>query len=198
MRFTELLRPEKGWETRSTKIEFAGDHLAVVNVMVKTPSRDELKPWTIVHRKAAIVVAPQTSDGKFLLVRQERVPILASIWEMPAGQIERPSPNEKEIKETALRELNEETGYELAPNGELISLGHYFTSPGLTDEHCYFFLARPIQRAAMHLREPGERIIDCRAFTAAELSEMIARNEIRDANTLSICARMAARGVFHF
>lgn len=198
MRFTELLRPEKGWETRSTTIEFAGEHLAVVSAMVKTPSQEKLKPWTIVHRKAAIVVAAQTVAGKFLLVRQERVPIHASIWETPAGQIDQVAPNENEIEHAALRELHEETGYELVPGGELISLGHYFTSPGFTDEHCYFFLARPVQRAPVHVREPGEAIVECRAFTAAELSEMIARNEIRDANTLSICARMAARGLFQF
>lgn len=198
MRFTELLRPEQGWETRSSKIEFAGDHLSVVSALVKTPSQSDLKPWTIVHRKAAIVVAPQTADGKFLLVRQERVPILASIWEMPAGQIDQPSPNAKEIEAAARRELHEETGYELVSGGEMISLGHYFTSPGLTDEHCYFFLARPVERAPVHVREPGEAIVDCRAFARAELSEMISRNEIRDANTLSICARMAARGLFAF
>jgi ADP-ribose pyrophosphatase len=198
MRFTNLLRSEEGWETRSTSIEFQGDHLSVVNAMVKTPSQDELKPWTIVHRKAAIVVAAQTVDGKFLLVRQERVPIHASIWETPAGQIDSESPDDSEIEHAALRELHEETGFELAPGGEMISLGHYFTSPGFTDEHCYFFLARPVQRAPVHVREPGESIVDCRAFTAAELSEMVARNEVRDANTLSICARMASRALFHF
>ena len=46
----------------------------------------------------------------------------------------------------ARRELREETGYELAPGGELVSLGYFFTSPGFTDEHCYLFLARPVQQ----------------------------------------------------
>ena len=46
------------------------------------------------------------------------------------------------------REMSEETGYELEPGAELIPLGHYFTSPGITDEHCYFFLARPVQKSA--------------------------------------------------
>lgn len=198
MQFTELLRPEKGWETRSTKVEFAGDHLAVVSALVKTPSQEKPKPWTIVHRKAAIVIAAQTSDGKFLLVRQERVPILASIWEMPAGQIDQPSPDNAGIEQAALRELHEETGYDLAPGGELVSLGYYFTSPGFTDEHCRFFLARPVQPAPVHRREPGEAIVDCRAFAPVELSKMIAQNEICDANTLGICARMASRGLFQF
>jgi ADP-ribose pyrophosphatase len=199
VRFSNLLRPEPGWETRSATTHYEDKHLAVVTEVVKTPMRAEPKPWTVVHRKAAVVVAPMTADGKFILVRQERVPIQATIWEMPAGQIDdKMEPDESEIRTVALRELNEEAGYELAPGGELISLGHFFGSPGFTDERCYFFLALPVQRASIHHREEGEGIVDCRGFSAAELSAMIAANEIRDANTLSICARMAARGFFEF
>ena len=118
---------------------------------------------------------------------------------MPAGQIDgQIEPNEKEIEAVAVRELNEETGHELGPGGKLIPLGYYFTSPGFTDEHCYFFLARFVQPAAVHKREEGEGILECRAFSVGELSRMIAANEIRDANTLSICAGMAARGFFAF
>ena len=38
-------------------------------------------------------------------------------------------------------------------------------------------------------------ILECQEFTAGELLRMIGRNEIRDANTLSICARLIARGI---
>jgi ADP-ribose pyrophosphatase len=141
------------------------------------------------------VIAPMTSDGKFLLIKEERIPIRAAIWSMPAGQIDdEVEPNEKEIEAVALRELHEETGHDLAPGGDLIPLGYFFTSAGLTDEHCYFFLARPVQEADVHKREEGEAILECRAVTTSELSRMIARNEIRDSNTLGICARLAAGG----
>jgi ADP-ribose diphosphatase len=131
-----------------------------------------------------------------LLVRQERVPIRQTIWEMPGGQIDETQElDENKIKATALRELHEETGYELMPDGELLPLGHYFSSPGFTDEHGYFFLARHVEPSAEHKREEGEGILECRAFSAAELRRMIAENEIRDANTLSICARLAAHGL---
>ena len=140
-----------------------------------------------------MVIAPMTSDGKFLLIKEERIPIRAAIWSMPAGQIDdEVEPNEKEIEAVALRELHEETGYDLAPGGELIPLGYFFTSAGLTNEHCYFFLARPVQPADVHRREEGEAILECRAVTTSELGRMIAQNEIRDSNTLGICARLAA------
>jgi len=163
---------------------------------VQTPSRSNPHAWAIVHRKPAVVIAPMTRDGKILLIRQERVPIRAAIWEFPAGQIdESGEPKQVEIESAALRELGEETGHRLAADGELISLGYYFSSPGFTDEHGYFFLARPVEPCAgPHSRDESESILDCRSFSIDELSRMIAENEIRDANTLSICARMAVRG----
>ena len=199
MRFTNLLREEKGWVTRSTTTHFADKHLAVVTELVETPTHSEPRPWTTVRRKAAVVIAPQTADGKFVLIKEERVPIRAAIWSMPAGQIDdNIEPDQKQIESVAVRELNEEAGYELAPGGELIPLGYFVTSPGFTDEHCYLFLARFVQVAAVHQKEEGEGILESRAFTVAELSRMIAANEIRDSNTLSICARMAACGLFSF
>jgi ADP-ribose pyrophosphatase len=174
-------------------------HLAVATESVVTPTHPKARPWTVIHRKAAVVIAPMTEDGRFLLIRQERVPIRATIWEMPAGQIdENAEPDQKEIEAVALRELHEETGYDLAPDGKLIALGHFFTSPGFTDEHCYLFLARPVRPSAVHTPEEGEGIVDCRGFSGQELGRMIAENEIRDSNTLSVCARLCARGFLSF
>lgn len=147
-----------------------------------------------------------TSDGRIVLIRQERIPIRGAIWEMPSGQIDntvaggadtgRPS---ETMEQVALRELREEAGYELAKDGELVPLGYYFSSPGFTDERGYFFLARPVQLCKEGpARDEGESILDCREFTVQEIRRMIAENEIRDANTLGICATLAARGVLSF
>ncbi len=136
-----------------------------------------------------------TRDGKILLIQQERVPIRDCIWEMPAGQLDNDETNDDEIKKVALRELREETGYELAEGGEIVDLGRYFSSPGFTDEFGYLFLARPVERSSWGgAQEETESILDCRAFTIPEIRRMISDNEIRDANTLGMCARLAARG----
>jgi ADP-ribose pyrophosphatase len=196
VRSSNLVRDGNGWETKASNTHFADEHLEVTTEVVQTPSRPRPKAWTVVHRKAAVVIAPMSRDGKFLLVREERVPIRAAIWEMPAGQIDDTvETNQKAVEAAALRELREETGHELAADGELIPLGYYFSSPGFTDEHGYFFLARPVEPCAnAPARDEAESILDCRAFTVEELRRMIAQNEIRDANTLSICAKLAALG----
>ena len=184
------------WTTVSSERHFADRNLEVVTDRVQTPARSGPRAWTIVHRKAAVVIAPMTRDGKILLIRQERIPIRQTIWEMPSGQIDDHNADEEKIKGVALRELREETGYELASDGQLIPLGHYFSSPGFTDERGYLFLARPVQpcQQGSHYDE-GESILDCREFTIEEIRRMIAENEICDANTLGICVTLAARGL---
>lgn len=195
MRQGSLVQDNDGWQTIASDLHFANAHLEVATAEVRTPTRPKPRKWTVVHRKAAVIVAPMTPEGKLLLIRQERIPIRAAIWEMPAGQIDNTEADESEIREVALRELREETGYELAPEGDLIAVGHYFSSPGFTDEYGYLFLARPVRRSADgDAQEDAESIVDCRAFSIQQIRQMIADNEIRDANTLGICARLAARG----
>jgi ADP-ribose pyrophosphatase len=189
-----------GWQTVSKDVHFESDHLDVWTEEIRTPARPAPRKWTVVHRKKAVVIAPMTPEGKIILIRQERIPIRAAIWEMPAGQIDDANDQDMDvIRAVARRELREETGFELADGGELIPLGDYFTSPGFTDEQGYFFLARPVRLSAEdHSRDESESILDCRAFSADELRRMIDTNEIRDANTLGMCARLVARGLLSF
>jgi ADP-ribose pyrophosphatase len=192
--FQSAIQDGPGWGTLGADLQYGNPFLQVYLATVRTPTRPGGAPWTIVHRKGAVVIAPMIPDGRFLLIRQERIPIRATIWEFPAGQIDDATEPDA-IRATASRELREEAGYELGPGGELIPLGCFFSSPGFTDEHGYLFLARgvvPSPGGASH--DENEAIHEVRAFTPAELRRMIAENEIRDANTLSTFARMTALG----
>ena len=201
MKRSDLVQEGEPWETISSDRQFANAHVEVVTDQVRTPSRAELRSWTIVHRKAAVIIAAMTREGQIVLIRQERIPIRAAIWEMPSGQIDNPvaggddpGRSSERIEQVALRELREEAGYELTQDGQVIALGHYFSSPGFTDERGYFFLARPVKPSAGYVRDETEAIVDCREFSVKELRRMITENEIRDANTLSMWARLGAAG----
>lgn len=184
---------EENWEIISTERNFGNAHLEVVTERVRTPARSEPRSWTTVRRKAAVIIAPITPDGKIVLIRQERIPIRTAIWEMPSGQIDGPA--DETAEQVAMRELAEEAGYQLAADGKLISLGYYFTSPGFTNERGHFFLAHPVGKSKrISAADEGESIIDCREFSVREIWRMIAENEIRDANTLSMWARLSACG----
>ena len=192
----QTARAAEGWETLSSETHYADPHLTVATVRMRTPSKPAGRPWSVVHRKAAVVIAPVTRDRRLVLIHEERVPVQAALWAVPAGQIDHAGEMQSsEIEGVALRELREETGYELARDGELIALGHYFTSAGFTDECGYLFVARGVEAsAAGPAHTDSESILDCRGFAENEIAAMIARNEIRDSNTLSICAVLAARG----
>ncbi len=190
------MRDGDGWETVASETNFQTPHLTVATDEVRTPMQSDSRKWSIVHRKPAVVIAPLTREGKFVLIREERIPIRAAIWSFPAGQIDGSlEPEDEAVREVARRELREETGYELASGAELISLGYFFTSPGLTDEHCYLFLARPVQKHAGGAEHDAtESIVDCREFSPDVLRQMIAEGEVCDSNTLSLYARLVARG----
>jgi 8-oxo-dGTP pyrophosphatase MutT (NUDIX family) len=194
MPFHNFVRDADGWRTVAEEVAFANPHLEVRRVTLSSPTRPAAFTWTVTHRKAAVVIAPMTMDGAFVLVRQERVPIRATIWEFPAGQIdERAGHDEEAIRLTGLRELREESGYELAPGGEVHSLGYFFPSAGFTDEHSHLLLARPVVRSPSgHAHDSSEAIVECREFSLPELRASIASGEIRDANTLAAFARLVA------
>ncbi|MEA3209509.1 MAG: ADP-ribose pyrophosphatase [Chthoniobacter sp.] len=195
MPFHHFIRDAEGWRTHQNETLFANPYVEIHRTLVSTPTRAEPVAWTVAHRKGAVVVVPVTVDWKFLLIRQERVPIRTTIWEFPAGQIDdHEEPNA--IQATGLRELREETGYELAPGGEVVSLGHFFPSPGFTDEHSHLILARPVVRSAKgHAHDAHEAITECRPFALEDLRAMIASGEIADANTLAGFARLTALGL---
>ena len=196
MPFHHFIADSAGWRTLADETLFANPYIEVHRPTVTSPTRAEPFTWTVTHRKRAVVIAPLTPDGKLVLVRQERVPIRATIWEFPAGQID-DNAEPDAIPATGLRELREESGYELAPDGELIALGHFFPSAGFTDEHSHLLLARGVVPSPHgHAHDSAEAITECRAFTREEFRAMIASGEIRDANTLAAFARLVAMGLW--
>ena len=165
MSFHQFIQDADGWATAGDETLFANPYLEVHRVTVTSPTRPTPFEWTVCHRKSAVVVAPRTAEGKFLLVRQERVSIRATIWEFPAGQID-DATEEDAIRATGLRELREEAGYEMAPDGEIHSLGHFFPSSGFTDEHSHLLLASlgSSRTPSRQKFDEHEAITECRAL----------------------------------
>lgn len=181
-----------GWRELARETCVDTRYLKVNRETVATPTRPGGVEWMVARRPQAAIIAPRTPEGAFLLVRQERVPIRRELWEFPAGQIDGEVTPET-IVATAHRELGEETGCRVT--GTLTPLGSYFPSAGFTDEFCHLFLATGVvPREEGHQHDEHEAIVECRAFTLAELRSMIASGEICDANTLCLFARLVACG----
>ena len=182
-----------GWQTLHAEVLCDTPYLRVHREQVATPTRPKGVAWMVVRRPTAAEVAPRTPDGKFLLVRQERIAVQRLLWEFPAGQVDG-AVDEVAIRATALRELGEEAGVHCT--GELISMGSFFSSPGFTDEWCHLFLATGVvPRPEGSDHDEHEAILEVAAFSVEELRAMIAGGEIIDANTLALYARMHAKGL---
>ncbi len=183
------------WQILEVNSLFKNPHIEVFQERVIPPGETHVRNWTVVRRKQAVVIAPITGDGNFLLIHQARIPVRKVLWEFPAGQIDDSlNPDMDLIRETALRELTEETGYMLVPGGELTYLGHYYSSQGYSDEMPHLFLARPVHATGLgHKPDESESITDCREFSFENLRSMIADSQIQDANTLAVFARLSAK-----
>ena len=132
--------------------------------------------WEYVERcggmTAVVIVAMH--DGKYILVEQARVPIgKRRCIELPAGLVG--DEDDKGIEETAIKELEEETGY-LAERVE--RLGEFFSSPGMVAEGYTLVRAHGVRPGGtkieeditVHLVAPGE----VASFIAAKRAEGLA------------------------
>ena len=185
-----------GWQILEINSRFKNPYIEVFQEKVILPGESRVRNWTVVRRKQAVVIAPVTSQGNYVLIHQARIPVRKFLWELPAGQVDGSlEPEMTLIRETALREMTEETGYSLLPEGELTYLGHYYSSQGYSDETPHLFLARPVQPTGLgHQPEESESILESREFSLTELRSMIAESVIQDANTLALFARLFAKG----
>jgi 8-oxo-dGTP pyrophosphatase MutT (NUDIX family) len=192
-----FVNDEAAWVVTRSDILFRNPHVEVRAETVRIPGENRPRDWTVVGRKKAIVVAPITAEGRFVLIHQARIPVRRWLWEFPAGQVdETRNPSPEQLRQTALRELAEEAGYELTADGDLTYLGHYFPSQGFTDEENHLFVARPVQKNTLGSQpEQAEAISQHIEFTLDELRAMIDDSTIQDANTLALFAKMVAAGI---
>ncbi len=149
----------------------------VINLRVDTvelPDKKYSKREVIEHPGSVAIVSLR-EDNKIVLVKQYRKPVERFLLELPAGKME----INEEPRETALRELEEETGYKA---GKLEYLIEIFPTPGISDEKIYLFLARDLEEGKLNL-DPGE-FIDIEEIEISQLEKMILRGEIMDAKTI--------------
>lgn len=187
-----------GWQRVTEATLFEHRYVRVEQTTFRTSDRADEVTWIVSRRPAGAIVAPRLPDGRFLMVRQERYPVQRVLWEFPAGLIDDPGFREdfSVIEATALRELEEETGHRLSAEGRLVYLGHYFSSVGFSDEHGYLFLAEGVEPNGIGPKpDGGENILEVKPFSLEELREQVRRNELVDANSLAVFARLCALGI---
>ena len=123
--------------------------------------------WEYVERcgdmTAVVIVAMH--DGKYILVEQDRVPLGRRCIELPAGLVG--DEDDLGIEATALKELEEETGF-LAERIE--RLGDFYSSPGMVAEGYTLVRAHGVRPGGVKADEP----IDVHLVAPADLAGFMA------------------------
>src|SRR5699024_459531 len=118
-----------------------------------------------------------TDDDKIIFVEQYRKPLERSLIEIPAGKLE---PNEQpEI--TALRELEEETGY---TTKKLDYITSFYTSPGFADEIMHIYYTNSITRLENPAELDDDEFVVVHYLTFVEAEQLIFEQKINDAKTV--------------
>jgi 8-oxo-dGTP pyrophosphatase MutT (NUDIX family) len=170
---------------------YRGPFFSVDDETLVDPEGVQIRRVTVRHPGGAAVL-PVDEKGRILLVRQYRHAVLDSLWELPAGRIDK---GEKPLQ-TAKREFAEETGYRAA---HWKKLGMIYPSPGMLDERLHLYLATGLREAgklAQH-HDEDERVT-LRWFTSKELDAMIANGKLPDGKTICgylIWKRFAKKGI---
>lgn len=129
-----------------------------------------------VHPGGAVVI-PLKDDGKIILVKQFRYPLQKTLFELPAGKLDK---NEDPLK-CAVRELEEETGYRAK---SFVKLGAIYTAPGYCTEILHIYKAVGLI-PGNHNREEGEQGMEIIEFSLDEIKQKILSGEINDAKTIA-------------
>lgn len=162
-------------KTLERKEIFTGNLISVHVDEVKLPDGNT-STREIVKHPGAVAVIPLTEDGKIVMVKQYRKPLERTLIEIPAGKIE---PNEAP-EVTAIRELEEETGY---TTEQLKYVTSFYTSPGFADEIIHLYFTDTILPLEEKVAGDDDEFIEIVELTLAEAEQCIKDNKIYDAKT---------------
>ncbi|UOQ93655.1 NUDIX hydrolase [Halobacillus shinanisalinarum] len=162
-------------KTINTEVIYKGKIVQLQIDSVTLPDGQTSKRELIKHPGAVAVIA-LTDEGKIVFVEQYRKALEKSILEIPAGKLE--EGEKPEI--TALRELEEETGY---TTDQLKLITSFYTSPGFADElvHLYFTdRVKPLEKA---VDMDEDEFVEVRELTLEEAEQLSVEQRIHDAKT---------------
>jgi ADP-ribose pyrophosphatase len=125
------------FEILETETLLEGRPFNVLRHRLRLPNGRE-STYQVAQHPGAVALVALDGEGRWLLVRQYRVPTGREMLEVPAGTRE---PGEAP-EMTAARELREETGYAA---DRLERIGGTWMAPGFVTEYIHYYLATSLR-----------------------------------------------------
>ncbi|MBM7838206.1 ADP-ribose pyrophosphatase [Alkalihalobacillus xiaoxiensis] len=160
-------------KTLESKMIYKGKVIQLELEQVELPDGKQSTRELVRHPGAVAVIAT-TEEGKIILVEQYRKALEKSIVEIPAGKMEKG----EDPKQTAWRELYEETGYQA---GSLELLTSFYTSPGFADEIIYIYEASELKKGEQQLDD--DEFVTNLELSFEECEQLVKEERIHDAKT---------------
>jgi len=170
----------RSWEClESKKIFEATDgktvYMDLYQDRVRTP-KGNVMTYTRYRASDVVIVVPFLDSERLVMIRQYRYPIDKVLLEFPAGHVE----TGEDPKNTAARELEEETGY-TAENIEYIY--RYHPSVSRSRQTVHVFRATSLKEKGATRHDSGEDI-NMEVLTVNQLRQLIQKGEVECAGTL--------------
>ncbi|MEM9064734.1 MAG: NUDIX hydrolase [Planctomycetota bacterium] len=115
----------------SRRTLLSGRRVDFVEVTLNSDSGGEIVREVVKH-PGAVTIVPVLPNGRLVMVRNHRFSVGQDLLEFPAGMLDAG----EDPAACAARELREETGYDA---DEIVPLGAFFTTAGITDEIMHVF-----------------------------------------------------------
>ena len=170
------------WKKLTSRVVFDNPWIRVMEDRVVSPTGSEHDYGHVHFKNKAIAIVPIDDAGNTWLVGQERFTLGEYSWEVPMGG----SDGDEAPKDTAIRELKEETGL-TATNYRLLMRVH--TSNSITDEEGFVFVATDLSEGEPDFDE--EEDLSIRKLPLDEAVDMVRRGEITDAVSVAALLRIA-------
>lgn len=166
---------DKPYKIKKSEIVFKGAVIDVAHDDITLPDGKISKREVILRGNASAVV-PIDDNGDVILIKQYRHPALSIIFEIPAGMSE----EGEDPKETAMRELEEETGIKAKELTHIITM---YPAVGICTEKIYIYLGRELQEGTLNPDE--DEFIEVVKMPLKEAIDKIYSHEILDSKTIA-------------
>jgi ADP-ribose pyrophosphatase len=161
----------------SSRVVYRGPAFTVTADQVLEPSGVRTRRDIVHHSGSVVILAVEETGAEphVLLERQYRHAARQTLWELPAGRIDK---GEKGLA-AAKRELLEETGYTASRWKRIL---RFYASPGFLAETMDIYLAQELRLGKA--QPEADEVIRTQMLPLSTAVDMAMKNVIKDAKTI--------------
>lgn len=152
---------------------------AIIETDLETPEGKKVR-WTYITGKDIAVVLALDTENQVYLKQEWRLNRKDFVWEVVSGVVEETSPTEKQIEDTAYRELQEEIGMRAHKLKKLLTI----IPTNHTRSKIHLFLATDLEVSKL----PGDEheILEVRKLPFAEAYDLVLNQQEPTAQNAAI------------